>query len=322
MKPPSWTIHRTLRRGWKYLTRPQVQRGIAITLTALTAAGLGIFLYNNLEALRNVEWQFTPYPLVLSFAAYSLALGLAILIWSQVMAALGLRTPWMTHVYVYCVTNLAKRIPGVLWYVAGRLILYPDNPVNKWAISVGSALELVLTVISGAVVGLTLWPGAVAGFFDPLWFVVVIAAGLVAVHPRIIRSLLRWLGAEQGQVAARSLQYRQILVWSGMYGGIWLAGGVVLFALIQVVYPIPFGWLPRVIGAWSLSGMVSIVSVLLPLGLGLRELTLGLLLATFLPDGVALVIAILARLVLTAYELIWVLVVYWGKRHTHPLLLR
>ncbi len=321
MKRGDRPIGRRIQQGWRYLTHPRVQKGIAAVLTIATFVALGLFLYNNLDTLRRVEWRFSLGPLLLSFAAYSLALGLAILTWGQVMAALGLIVPWTTHIYVYCVTNLAKRIPGILWYVAGRLILYPDNgAIAKWTISVGSALELALMLLSGFIVGLILWPGTATRFVDPVWIAAILAVSLVVVHPRFIGELLRRLGAEQVQLAAERLHYGQILLWLSMYGGVWLAGGIVLFALIQVIYPIPPSLLPWVVGAWSLSGVVSVVSVLLPVGLGIRELTLSLLLSIFLPEGVALVIAILSRLALTAYELIWVLVVSWGKRRV-PLIL-
>ena len=59
----------------------------------------------------------------------------------------------------------------------------------------------------------------------------------------------------------------------------------------------------------TVKGVVSVVMAILPVGLGFRELALGLLLTSFLPDGIAILIAILARLLLTLYELIWVLIV-------------
>jgi hypothetical protein len=42
-----------------------------------------------------------------------------------------------------------------------------------------------------------------------------------------------------------------------------------------------------------------------PSGLGIKEITLSLLLALFIPAGLAVVIAILMRLYLTAAEFVW-----------------
>jgi hypothetical protein len=290
-----------------------VRRGVTGALTILAILGLGTLLYNNWDTLRNFEWQFRPVPFIASFLVYSLALGLAILAWGKMMTALGAQIPWRTHIRVYSITNLARRLPGMLWYVAGRLVLYEENDASKVAISVASALELVLIALSGLVIGVALWPGAIIEFLNPLWIIGIVILSLIAIHPKVIRVPLRWFGAEREHIATTRLQYGQVVSWLGFYGGVWLAGGFVLFALIETVYPISPTWLPQVIGAWSLSGMVSVVAAFLPVGLGLRELALGLLLATFLPEGIAIIIALLARLLLTFYELLWALTVQWVK---------
>ena len=80
-----------------------------------------------------------------------------------------------------------------------------------------------------------------------------------------------------------------------------------MYLLIGAIYPVSFAQLPSTIGAWSLSGMVSVVAAFLPVGLGLRELALGLLLSSFLPDGLGIVVAVITRLLFTLYEVLWAL---------------
>lgn len=312
--PPTWKRwaaqgNHLVRRGLGHLSHPRVRRGVTLTLTVLAIVGLGTLLHNNWDTLRTFEWQFRPVPFLTSFLLYSLALGLAILAWGKMMTALGTQISWRTHIRVYSITNLARRLPGMLWYVAGRLVLYEEDKASRMAISVASALELVLIALSGLMIGVALWPGAISEFLNPLWIAGIVVLSLIAIHPKVIRIPLRWFGAEREHIAATQLRYGQVLIWLCLYGGVWLAGGFVLFALIQTVYPVSLTWLPQVIGAWSLSGMVSVVAAFLPVGLGLRELALGLLLAAFLPEGIAIIIALLARLLLTFYELLWALTV-------------
>jgi hypothetical protein len=145
---------------------------------------------------------------------------------------------------------------------------------------------------------------------DPVWIVLGVVLSLVVVHPRVLRLPLQWLGDQSAHSARTELHYGRVLSWLFLYACVWLVGGLVLFGLIETLYPLPLDRLPQVIGAWSLSGLVAVLAAVLPVGLGLRELALSLLLANIIPEGIAVVIAILARLLFTLYEVAWVLLVH------------
>jgi hypothetical protein len=100
------------------------------------------------------------------------------------------------------------------------------------------------------------------------------------------------------------LRYIQTINWLFIYFLIWMIGGVVLYLMTISFYPLNLSVLPNIIGAWCLSGSVAILMVFLPVGLGLRELTLGLLLSSILPPGISAVIAILSRIIFTIFEII------------------
>jgi uncharacterized membrane protein YbhN (UPF0104 family) len=286
---------------------PRVRRGITIALTLVAIASMGALLYANWDTLRTFEWHIRPLPLALSFAFYSLALAFALLAWGSIMSSLGTSVPWREHIRVYCISNLARRLPGVLWHVVGRIALYDHEKAGPAAISVGSGLELVLMTLSGIALSMMTWPAMAAERLHPGWIVGGLVLGLALIHPRVLRIPLQWVRASAETVPRPRLRYRQVLGWLLLYGGSWLAGGIVLYFLIAAVYPVSLAQLPSTIGAWSLSGMVSMVAAFLPVGLGLRELALGLLLSSFLPDGLAIVVAVIARLLFTLYEVLWAL---------------
>ena len=297
-----------LRRSLQLSAHPLVRRGIAIVLTLFVAATMGALLYANRDTLRTLEWRIRPIPLLLSFLAYGLALTLAILAWGRMMSALGATISWRDHIRVYCVTNLARRLPGLLWYVVGRVALYDQDKASPAIVSFASALELVLIAIAALAIGVTAGPGMVSEHIHPLWVAAGVALCLAGIHPRDLRIPLRWLRPQNDNERETLLRYRQVLGWLLLYGASWLAGGIMLFAMIQAVYPIPLDRLPQTIAAWCLSGLLSVVVALLPVGFGLRELTLGLLLASFLPSGLAIVIALMTRLLLTLYDLVLALI--------------
>jgi hypothetical protein len=212
------------------------------------------------------------------------------------------------------VSNLARRLPGVLWHVTGRLLLYQECQASSAVVSVASALELVLTGLSALLVGLLTWPGAERFSVLRGWAGAACALGLAAAHPRVLNWLLRKLGADAS--TRPPLRFRQVLAWLALYGLVWVIGGIVLYAVVATTYDLPITLMSRVVGAWSLSGIVSVLTAVLPVGMGLRELTLSLLLAQFVPQGVAVVGAIAARLLLTFYELIWAQIARWIWRQT------
>lgn len=304
-------MHLARDEWWPRATRlgrnPRARWVITALLIVIVVAGLGAMLYGNRDVILTYDWQIRPRPLLASFIVYSIALGLAVLVWGRIINRLAGRRSWLGHIRIYCTTILAQRLPGVLWHVAGRMMLYGQDGVGKTVISVSSGLELALIVISGLIVSLLTWPLlASTNLENPWWLLIGLVGGLVVVHPRIVNLILRRLGADG--FSERQLSYWDILNWLAIYVLIWLLGGIILYSIINVIYPLPANLLPGVIGAWSLSGVVATVSTFSPFGFGIREISLTLLLSPFLPTGIAAVVAILARLLLTLYEVCWALI--------------
>jgi hypothetical protein len=216
----------------------------------------------------------------------------------MIMRSLGSQASWQQHTYIYYVATLASRLPIPLGYVAGRLILY-DERTSKTSISFGMAIELAIITISAFFIGFTLWPQR-ATLLGWKIGVFILPLCLVIIHPRVLNYLCKRLKIMRGY----DLRYRDTFIWLLLYCLVWVIGGCVLYLIIKAIYPISLTELTRVIGAWSLSGLVAILTLILPFSLGLRELTLSVLLASFLPVGVSALIAILTRILLTLYELI------------------
>jgi hypothetical protein len=278
--------------------------GAAVSFSIL--AGIGVVAYGNRVALLQFEWRISWLPLVGSFAIYSLALGLAVLAWGLVLNKVGGRVNWGAHARIYCVTNLAKRVPGVLWYVVGRMADYEALGVSKRSVTVGSGLEMGLIVLSGLVVSLLASPLLVTSQLgSPWWLPVGFVAGLAAMHPAVVRWLLRRLGVDISET--ERLRYADILLWLAIYAAIWFVCGLCLYAVISAIYPVAPSLVPGIIGAWTLSGVVSMIALFIPFGFGLHELALGALLTLFLPLGVAIIATILTRVLMTICDVVWAL---------------
>jgi len=74
------------------------------------------------------------------------------------------------------------------------------------------------------------------------------------------------------------------------------------------VTPIPLAQLPALVGAWAASGAISLSAGLLVSGMGLREVTLTVLLGYLVPLPVAVAISLLFRVLLMVGEFVWALI--------------
>ena len=78
-----------------------------------------------------------------------------------------------------------------------------------------------------------------------------------------------------------------------------------LYAAINSLYVLPFTLLPTFIGAWVLSWLITTLVFVTSAGLGLKDLTLGLLLGYIMPSPLAIVVALLMRVCLIVFEIVW-----------------
>jgi hypothetical protein len=102
-----------------------------------------------------------------------------------------------------------------------------------------------------------------------------------------------------------SFRYSDLLLWLIIYSLVWIGGGLVLYVAINSLYALPLAHLPAVIGIWVLSGLIPTLILVTPVGLGLKELTLSVLLGHLMPPSLAVIVALFVRVGLTLFELIW-----------------
>ena len=87
-----------------------------------------------------------------------------------------------------------------------------------------------------------------------------------------------------------------LIRWSLLQAGAWVCGGLFIFFLAAGLYP-DLGWshMVPVVRSWAASGLVAMVALIVPLGLGLKETAFAYLLAALVPWPVAVSISLLGR---------------------------
>jgi hypothetical protein len=101
-----------------------------------------------------------------------------------------------------------------------------------------------------------------------------------------------------------------MLGYLALYVANWVLFGVALFVFIRSFYPLEWGYVLFLAGAFSFASMLGILALFAPSGLGVREGVLALFLRRIMPESVALVVSVASRVWVTLVELASVGVVY------------
>lgn len=302
---------RGLRRTWQRTSRWIPAFGLLAALVILGALG-----WRDRASLGAALRMAQPAWLAAAFGVFSVDLLLVITIWARLLQALGVTLPFWRHFTIYAQANAGKRLPGTLWYVASRVNLYEQHGVPAATIAAASGLEFALSFLTSAVFGLAtvgdlLWTRVMPRVTTDvgLPFIIGIAAALVttgvlvaAAGGRLIR---RRLGESFDQHQLR-ITARVWIELALAYVGVWLCGGIFLLCIAYAFTPtLGFGEIRLTVGAWALSSMVATLALLLPSSLGVKEFTVGALLGAVLPASTAVLAAVLARLMTTAFDFAW-----------------
>jgi len=281
-----------------------LRRLVPVATVALPLLVLGGLVYLNRGLFQGQQWRLRWQYVLASFVVFGLALLLAVWVWASIANSVANAIPFRKHFFYYCIANVAKRLPGTVWYVAGRGYLYSRDGLGLGTISVASGVELVVSVVAGSLTALLFGVPAVAsGPNQPLFLGAVVIVGSAAVHPRVIAWALRTLKIS----ADIQLRYSRVVSWVFAYVVIWALGGLVFYLVANSVLTVKLRHLPYIGGAWSLAGVLSSSLFFLPSNFGVTEVSLAVMMARLMPLSAAALVAVLVRIVLLLYEFVWAL---------------
>lgn len=285
--------------------RKSNRRMIAAVMVLISASILGVLFYSQKDTLLAQKWELHWEYIIASFFIYPFALAIVTLVWAGIMNTIGKSLPLLEHTRYYILSNLAKRIPGTLWYIAGRSYLYQKEGIPVALVTVASSVEFGITLISGILVSIGFaFPMLIANETRGILVVAGALACIALVQPGTVHWLLRKLHVEQ----QAEIRYTMLLGWVAAYLVVWILGGLIVYILSMAINPLPIENLPVIIGSWSLAGVISSAFFFFPSNLGITEVSLSLLLSRVMPAPTAVLVAILTRVVVTLFEVIWVMV--------------
>lgn len=252
---------------------------------------------------------------VIVVAIYLIALLLAVLNWAVIMHAFESSISFWMHAKIYLVSMVSRRLPGTIWYVGGRMVLYKKLGVPSVKTASASGIEFVISFVADAILAAIFIPLGLN--LSKIWLiplVLVAILGLFVLRPQSIAKIM----VKLKHPLVQPVSMGQVVSWLFLRMALVLTGGLMIFFTIRIFTPLGINALLFVLGARALSGAAGMLTFLLPSSMGASDLTLLAMLSTIIPTSLATVIALLVRIYTTLFELVFGLVFFILLNRSFP----
>jgi hypothetical protein len=291
----------------------KTQRALQILWISLALVFLAVYVSRNWQTFATQSWR-------ISWANLALALFFALLRKFLGGVQWGLISRYRREnrglavlaedLRVYFLSSLATYIPGSVWMVASRVQLNSRLGASVLFTSTGMVYETALFVWASCLVGsymaIQIFPNQARAISITIG--VLILLSLVAIHPSVIRALIRRLGKwvkgkDQLFIKANYLDSLLLLTTAIM---VFVVGGVSHFFLARTFYnSLPLGIVGNITSAFALAWTIGYLTPIAPSGLGVRDGILVALFSMWMPGPIAVVVTLVSRLLLALEDVIW-----------------
>lgn len=247
-----------------------------------------------------------PWPsVVLSFLAALIGILLGPLMWRVVLADLGTPVRRTEASMIYLVGQLGKYIPGSVWAFLLQMELGKAAGITRVRAFTASLITTGLGIVASLIAGFLAMPVILDGHEQLLWVFIPLPLGLILLHPKpltwIVSKILKVLRRDP---LPKRLSGVAILKNLGLGMLTWAFLGVHLWLLADSLGSPGFDTLLLCTGAMALAMTTGVLAFFLPSGIGAREVVLVAALATTLPSGSALALAVVSRVMFTVVDLV------------------
>jgi hypothetical protein len=268
--------------------------------------GLGLALFVYQLWLAVMALRSNPAPLHFSYLVALIGLDLVAYVlliagWGIITRALRLDLSARHLFDGYVLAFLPRYIPGSVWgYVSRGEWMQRTCGANYSQSTAASIMEISVQFGTAGIVVL-------AGLAPVDWRLAAVVLGVASLA--LPWWLLQRLYLRRQHISGARLVAAWLLLLV-LYGLFWTVHGLTILAALQAVGTTATLTLPAAIFVFCTSWLVGFAAILVPAGLGVRELTLSTLLQrmTSISSGDASLVAVITRLGIVAAELIFLLV--------------
>lgn len=218
-----------------------------------------------------------------------------------------------------------KYIPGKVGIIGIKFYLGQEKGIDNTTVGISVIYENIFQIVSAFLVSIPilfyysfkeLGDNPLLYQILPLLFIIGL---FVFIHPRVFfyfANLGLRLFKKQPISADFFLSISQIIKYVTLYSLGIVLNGIAFFLFINSITSVSFEFLIPIIGIYNFAGIIGMLAVFVPAGLGVREGIIVLLLQAYMPLEIVIFISILSRLWVTITDLIIGSYVLFIKRNT------
>jgi len=297
------------------------RRYLVIGILLVSIGFIAIAVYANWNELSDQDFNFDFRYIILAVIIYPAGMLPTALSWHTLLRTIGIHLPIRTNLRNFSLSALPRHIPGFVWYISSRSLLYKEDNISAARIVTASAIDIILLALTGFLSALMLLVSGngITGEIDFLRtaaFMTIPILLLLIISIPLVNRLLPYFLKRRGVSEVPNIDQKNLILTLLVMFIAWAGGGLILFVLAQAIYPLNWSLYPAMIGAWGAAGAVSLTIGIGIQGFGIREITLGAILSLIMPPVFAIILTVIFRLVLTAGEFLWVMLLIWLTKKT------
>jgi glycosyltransferase 2 family protein len=266
-----------------------------LLVVVLSCCGYGLYTEwpQVVPALGRLRWYAVP----LALAAAMTGTSCQMLAWRTILADLGSPIPVRAAGRISFVAQLGKYVPGGVWAVAAQVELGHDYRIPRPRSLAAVLVSLAVTLGTGLAIALTTLPFVSPGLARHYWWVLAIVplVGVGLCPPVLGRLLDHALALMRSQPLAAWPSWRGLGRALGWNLAGWLLLGSQVWLLVADMGGAHAASALVAVGGYALAFSAGMLLVVVPSGIGARELILALALAPVLLHGAAIAVALTTR---------------------------
>lgn len=265
---------------------------------------IGLYVYDNIEQLKanplQYERKYLAYSLLLTILGHLAGYAL----WMRIAASFDMRTSWLHAGKAWFLSRLGRYFPGKISILLMRFNAYKGH--SKTKVSAATIIEAYTSLCAASLL-LLLFALTSTSSIAPsiLTTTLLVAILLVLPHPRVMKLSLGFARRFLPIPVLHSLpRHRDSLSFMGIHLLTMLLHGSALFMAFNAVGLVEAEHYLLITGAFFIAGLIGMLAVFAPSGIGVREAALFVMLSHAIDPATLLVGVVLIRLVGIVSELL------------------
>ncbi len=287
------------------------------------------FIDTRLSSINSFIHTINYLLLLYGMISYVLFYALRSFLWREILKTKGHSIPLKTSTFMWAYAEIKRFVPGVIWSVLGRTMLFSKEKIKPSTVLSGMTLEIQTVILSTMFLSFLSVPFVLTNF-SPVSYYANLSIGLLLgfiafsyayfFHSKLTEKIHRPKNSKRAQkiweihdalFSSISLKIKVRLFLIGIITFSFFGLGTYLVVAASVALN-PYD-IVSTIGFFILSYFIGYVSIIVPLGLGVREGAIILGLSSTMPVATAAFVAISARVIFVIAELFFLLFAYLWK---------